>query len=138
MPLDESGPVREFGERLALSLERIVGSTPVLRAARHAARARVGVAVAPGPWREQVETEHGAVVYVANPTFDAWTDECVAQADLVVLVAAAEGSQRLRGVEDELAQRAGATARRSELVLLHAPATATPAVRGVGSPAARN
>lgn len=126
VPLDESGPVRELGDRLARSLELVVGLVPVVRAADMPAELGDSSQLRRAAWREQIEAAHGAVVYVADPTFGPWTDECVAHSDLVVLAAAADGMNRLRAVEDELERRRGAVARRSELVLLHAPHTTTP------------
>ena len=126
VPLDDSESVREFGNRLARSLAPSMGDTPVVRAADMPAELAEASQLRRAAWREQLEASHGAVVYVADTTFGPWTDECVAQSDLVVLAAAAEGASRLRAVEDELARRRGTVSRRTELVLLHAPRTATP------------
>jgi predicted acylesterase/phospholipase RssA len=126
VPLDESEPVRELGDRLARSLELLSGLVPVVRAGDMPAELARASQLRRAAWREQLEAAHGAVVYVAEPTFGKWTDECVANADLVVLAAAAEGMSRIRAVEDELERRQGAVARRTELVLLHAPHTDTP------------
>jgi NTE family protein len=126
LPLDESEPVRELGDRLARSLELLSGLVPVVRADDMPAELAESSQLRRAAWREQLEAAHGAVVYVAEPTFGKWTDECVANSDLVVLAAAAEGMSRIRAVEDELERRQGAVARRTELVLLHAPHTDTP------------
>ena len=81
-------------------------------------------------WREQVEASHGAVIYVAEPEFDTWTDECVQHADLVLLAAAAGGARVIRPIEHELAPPLRLpVSRRTELVLLHEPTVDTP--RGV-------
>ena len=126
VPLDESEAVRELGDRLARSLESLMGEVPVVHVDDMAAELAQSSQLRRAAWREQIEGSHGAVVYVAEPTFSPWTDECVAHADLVVLAAAAGGTNRLRAVEEELERRRGAVARRSELVLLHAPHTVTP------------
>jgi predicted acylesterase/phospholipase RssA len=77
-------------------------------------------------WREQLEAENGAVVFVADREFEGWTNECVHQADLVVFVAGARSGSALRSVEHELRGQEGRRARRAELVLLHEPATSNP------------
>ena len=127
LPLDAGPHVRELGARLGRALEPLVGSVSVITADE--ARGELGdhpSHLARAVWREHLEASFGAVVYVAEPTFGAWTDECVQQADLVVLAAAARGSRALRPVEHELRRRQGSAAHRMELVLLHEPDTRTP------------
>jgi predicted acylesterase/phospholipase RssA len=136
VPLDESADVRELGDRLAAALERLLGSAVAVRArdmrdALGARPSRLDRAV----WRDQLEAVHGAVVHIAdadanrdsaNPDAGDWTDECLQQADLVVLAASAGGSTALRPIEVELDRRRRSVAPRTELVLLHPPATSTP------------
>jgi predicted acylesterase/phospholipase RssA len=124
--LDESPPVREFGDRIARSLASLVGDVPVVRAQDMPAELHQASQLRRAAWREGLETSHAAVVYVTDPAFGPWTDECVAQSDLVVIAAAAEGASRLRAVEEQLARTFGQAAPRSELVLLHAAHTITP------------
>jgi predicted acylesterase/phospholipase RssA/CRP-like cAMP-binding protein len=127
LPLDDSAHAREFGARLGRSLEPLVGTVSVVTA--EAARAELGANpshLARAVWREHLEATFGAVVYVAEPTFGPWTDECVQQADLVVLVASARSPRGIRPVEHELHRRQGSAAHRMELVLLHEPSTSTP------------
>jgi len=127
VPLDDSVHVRELGVRLGQVLQPLVGSVRVVTA--DTARAELGERpshLARAVWREQLEATHDAVVFVAEPSFDSWTDECVQQADVVVLAAAARGSRGIRGVEREMRRRRGMSVRRVELVLLHEPATSTP------------
>jgi predicted acylesterase/phospholipase RssA/CRP-like cAMP-binding protein len=126
VPLDESEPVRQFADRLARSFEPLVGLVPVVRADDMPSEVRQSSQLRRAAWREHLEAAHGAVLYVAEPTFGSWTDECVQYSDLVVRVAAAEGTNGLRAVEEELERGRGATTRRSELVLLHAPTTTNP------------
>jgi predicted acylesterase/phospholipase RssA/CRP-like cAMP-binding protein len=126
VPLDESSPVRELGDRLASSLRPLLGPVPVVRSDDRPAELGLASELRRAAWREQLETANGAVIYLAAPTFDPWTDECIANSDLVVLAAAADGPPGTRAIEDELERRQGSAARRSELVLLHAPGTHTP------------
>jgi predicted acylesterase/phospholipase RssA/CRP-like cAMP-binding protein len=128
VPLDESGAVQAFGEQLATSLGPIVAAVPVIR--ERDARDALGASstsLARAVWRDQLEAKHRAVVYVANASFDAWTGECVQQGDMVVLVAAARSNAGLRAVEAALQRTQGGVTQRHELVLLHDPATSTPA-----------
>jgi len=126
VPLDDSPPVRELGDRLARSLRPLIGPVPVVRADDRPAELGEASPLRRAAWREHLETANRAVIYITDPTFDPWTDECVANSDLVVLAAAAKSSTQLRAVEGELKQRQGSVAQRSELVLLHAPSTNTP------------
>lgn len=127
VPLDESDDVLQLGNRLAQSLNSLMGEVPVVRAAdRHAAVGARPSELAVVEWRERIEGSHGAVVYVADSEFGDWTDECVRQADLVILAAEARSRPSLRGVEQEIRRRQGSAAPRTELVLLHTPSTATP------------
>jgi len=127
VPLDGSVHVRELGERLGRCLQPLVGSVSVVT--QDAARAELGdkpSQLARAVWREHLEGSFGAVVYVADEEFGSWTDECVQQADLVVLAAAARGARSIRPVENELHRRQGSATQRTELVLLHEPDTRTP------------
>ena len=90
VPLDDSAPVRELGDRLARSLEPLVGLVPVVRADDMPAELGEASQLRRAAWREHLEAANGAVVYIADPTFDRWTSECIANSDLVVLAAAAE------------------------------------------------
>ena len=70
VPLDESQAVRELGDRLAHSLESLVGATPVVHAHDMPAELEGASQLRRAAWREQLEAAHGAVVYVADPTFE--------------------------------------------------------------------
>ena len=127
VPLDAHPAVDEFAARLGAALRPLAGTVSVTTAADAGAALGDGDSgLARDVWREQLEASCGAVVYVAEPAFGSWTDECVQAADIVVLVASADGSRSLRPVERELERRRGSVARRCELVLLHRPATANP------------
>jgi NTE family protein/lysophospholipid hydrolase len=78
-------------------------------------------------WLREQEDRFRYVVSECDSTLSIWTDLCLRQADLVLLVASAEGTPS-RG---EVAQRlfeadAGARSATKELVLLHAPTTKHP------------
>jgi predicted acylesterase/phospholipase RssA/CRP-like cAMP-binding protein len=127
VPLDRSEPVLQLGRRLSESLKPQMGSVPVMRA--EDLQAAVGTRsseLARAEWRENIEASHRVVLYVAEPDFDPWTDECVRQADLVILAAQARNDPALRPVEHEIRRRQDVAAPRTELVLLHEPATAMP------------
>ena len=78
-------------------------------------------------WREQIEASHGVVIYVADPTFTTWTDECVQAADIVVFVACGTGCAWSSAGRARAPAPAGfGRAAARELVLLHDPTTSTP------------
>jgi len=126
VPLDASEPVHDFGAQLGRALASIVGSVRIVDAAD--ARRELGdrsSALTRAVWREQLEA-NDAVIYVSEPSFDAWTDECTQHADLVVFAVSARGDRALRPVEHEVRRCYGAVAARTELVLLHQPSTSAP------------
>lgn len=127
VPLDDDARAGELGRRLATSLERLVGPVRVVGEAD--VRVELGDAptdLAQAMWFERLEATHGAVVYVTDPTEGPWTDRCVRHADLVLLAASGRASPTLRLVEHELHQRQGLASRRTELILVHEPATVVP------------
>ncbi len=127
VPLDESSDVRGFGARIGAALVPLVDSAVVVDsddAIAQIGRDRSDLTRA--AWRDRVEAAHSVVVYVVDPTFATWTDECVQAADIVVFVARARGDRGIRPVEHELRRRQGSVSRRTELVLLHDPPTTNP------------
>jgi predicted acylesterase/phospholipase RssA len=127
IPLDGSPVVREFGPSLATAMRKVLGEVAVINDTD--ARDAVGhdaTTLARALWREHLEAANDVVLYLTNPEFDAWTDESVQQADLLVYVARANESRARRTVEGEIEKRQGALAPRSELVLLHEPTTENP------------
>jgi predicted acylesterase/phospholipase RssA/CRP-like cAMP-binding protein len=127
VPLDDGDYVKELPGRLSASLERLIGSVPVVRSLdMQAALGDAPSTLAVAAWREQIEAANSAVIYVGETTFDPWTDDCVHQADLVLYAAAARGAYALRAVETELRRQESSLSRRAELILLHEPTTVMP------------
>jgi predicted acylesterase/phospholipase RssA len=127
VPLDEGVNVVQLAEGLATSLGPLVGHVRVV--GQDDLGAELGDApthLARVVWRDRLEASHGAVIYVAEPTFGSWTDECVQQADIVLLAGSGNAPPVLRPVEHELRRREGPAPRRTELILMHEPATTVP------------
>jgi NTE family protein len=127
VPLDRAIDVWEFGDRLAASLAPLIGRVRVVAQAE--ARSECGreaSTLARAVWRERVEGAHDAVIYFGEPAPDPWTQECVHQADTVLLVALGTSQRGLRAVERDLHRRHAGLAPRTELVLLHDQSTRVP------------
>lgn len=93
------------------------------------ARAEVGADAPPGAlqeWCEGLATRSGGAVFLADAVASAWTDACAQQADRIVLVADASHAPSVRPIETAIAEGTGATRPRTELVLVHPAAAATP------------
>jgi NTE family protein/lysophospholipid hydrolase len=95
--------------------------TPVSSLDDDLARTRVDT------WLRQQEDRFRYIVFESDPTESAWTELCLRQADLILIVGSAEGEPR----PSELHRRilSGAAATRSattELVLLHPEGTTRP------------
>ena len=69
-------------------------------------------------WLEEQEELHQVVLYLADTVNSPWMQRCVRQADLILVVAAAEDDGELGDFEQCLLQNVKSTARK-ELVLLH-------------------
>lgn len=71
-------------------------------------------------WLNEQELQHALVVYLADSTPSPWTQLCVRQADLVLLVAAGDpAAVPLPEVFDTRGSNASKTGARRELVVLH-------------------
>jgi NTE family protein len=126
-PLDRAIDVWEFGDRLAASLGPLVGRVRVVaRAEAWRELGRDTSALARAVWREHVEAAHDAVIYLGEPALDPWTEECVQQADTVLLVASRTSQPELRPLERDLHRRRAGPGPRTELVLLHDQTTTAP------------
>ncbi|HZQ63535.1 MAG TPA: cyclic nucleotide-binding and patatin-like phospholipase domain-containing protein [Casimicrobiaceae bacterium] len=116
----------------AHSSTRLLSSADVDRALLNAgvAQARDGTVASEAltAWLSNQERDHAAIVLQADSTWTAWTRRCVLHADRIVIVASAAASPVPTAVEREL--RALQSHRRTELVLLHAAATARPSGTG--------
>jgi predicted acylesterase/phospholipase RssA/CRP-like cAMP-binding protein len=75
---------------------------------------------------DALERDHTIVVYRADPSPTAWTERCLRQADLVLLVADATDRHAFRPVETAVAERRRKVPVRTELVLAHGPGTVEP------------
>lgn len=75
-------------------------------------------------WLSEREAEHRVMLYVADPEPGAWTQRCVRQADLLVLLGMA-ASDGLRSANEAAIDRLGLPTRRT-LVLIQPPGAAEP------------
>lgn len=74
-----------------------------------------------------LELEHGLLLYVCDSTNERWSTLCLRQADRVLLIGDADDDPSPNAVESLLFARAGVeTLRGSELVLLHSAGTEMP------------
>jgi predicted acylesterase/phospholipase RssA len=128
VPIDP-GPPEDFGPRLGEALTDLVDSVAVLD--RTGTRAELGHEGDADPvdpvglarLLDDQEATHDLTVLVASIDDEGWTNACVRQADLVLLVADATRGPRRRPIEDRLSS---AYERRVDLVLLHPAGTEHP------------
>jgi len=126
LPIDDTPAVARFTALLTESCERLTGG------ARHVdiatARAVAGADLDRerlAAWSNDLEHDHALVIYLAETEATPWTESCLRQADLVLVVADATTGPALRPVEG-LVHGHQRTDRRTEMVLLHPPATRDP------------
>jgi predicted acylesterase/phospholipase RssA/CRP-like cAMP-binding protein len=129
VPLGRSPAVMEFDERLHAALHRLTGaSNHVTIGAMVAALGDLdsvsGERLA--SWFAKLETGYQVVVYEAHEEPGPWTEACVRQADLVLLVGDAREPPRLRAVEEAIAHRRSNVPCRVQLVLVHPEGTRDP------------
>jgi NTE family protein len=133
VPISPSAPLAEFARRLAAALSAHgpalhLDSGQVDRAFGISGGAQIDAGdpmnVALGGWLSQQEAEHRYVVYEAAPSWSAWTQRCVRQADRIVLLAHASDAPAVRAFERQL-WRSGLRAR-VELVLVQRDDCAQP------------
>jgi NTE family protein len=129
VPLEASPRVMEFDERLHASFQRLTGAAKhvTVEATTDALGDldRVG-ADRVASWFAEQETGSEVVVYEAHPEPGPWTDACVRQADVILLVGSATAQRGLRDVEQSIAERRGRAPCRIELVLVHPEGTRDP------------
>ena len=71
-------------------------------------------------WLHEREENYRYVLYLADPTWTAWTERCVRQADRVLFIADADSAPEQSEIEEQLASRwQRDRAPRKSLVLLH-------------------
>jgi predicted acylesterase/phospholipase RssA/CRP-like cAMP-binding protein len=129
VPLSDDTATTSFSSRLTASLVALTGAADEVTVA--AATAALGdlervSADRLAAWFGERETGDGAVVYAARATADPWTDACVRQADLVLLVGAAGDTPEVRAVERAIDARRAQVRVRTELVLVHPATTRDP------------
>jgi len=129
VPLDASPDVDEIAERLQRSFERLTGAAGhVTESATVDALGnldRVGADRLAG-WFAEYEAGYEIVVYEASHEPGLWTEACIRQADLVLLVGSANGSAGTSSVERAIAERRQHLKSRVELVLVQPPGTRDP------------
>ena len=119
LPLDCTPVVTHFVDLLTRSCARLAGDAHQVSVedARRVAgddldRGRMA------SWSNDLEGDHALVLYLAEPEPTPWTEACLRQADLVVVVGDATTGPALRLVEG-LVHGHHRTDRRTELVLVH-------------------
>jgi predicted acylesterase/phospholipase RssA len=80
-------------------------------------------------WLDEEELRHDSLLYETERLTDAWTERCVRQADVVLMLAPFGEPQEVHADEHRLARGDGNGERR-ELVLLHPPGACPPAETG--------
>ena len=129
VPLDDSAALVRFDTLLAASFERLGGSAGhVTRDVATAALGDLdrvdGATVA--SWFAEQERRSEILVLLADPTPGPWTDLCIRQADLVLVVASARSSPGLRPIEEYVTKRRAHVPARTQLVLVHPRGTRDP------------
>jgi predicted acylesterase/phospholipase RssA/CRP-like cAMP-binding protein len=125
LPLDDDRLAEELARTMAPTLERLLDAHRIVHAPDvDTAIGRDVTALARARWFEKLESDFDAIVFVAHATPDTWTRACLDRADVVLTVAAARSGPRVRPIEP-LLERPG-RASRTELVLVHDPATEVP------------
>jgi len=126
IPAGEDVPLAEFAHELARSL---VQFGPVLRLDRAGLDRMYGkegaaeaasddpTSLVLAAWLTEQETKYRHILYVADPTWSAWTERCVRQADRLVIVGQGHGSPAPGPIERAI--RSLGITTRTELVLLH-------------------
>jgi NTE family protein len=122
VPLSRDVTATTFARRLQASLEQLHDTCRVVTFEE--ATNAIGDLERAGPdrvaaWFGGQEAGFEAVVYDASPESDAWTEACVRQADLVLLVAASGEEAHPRAVERAIDVKRSRVRIRTELVLVH-------------------
>lgn len=126
VPLSDDPLATGFATRLTAALARVTGAANEVTIAD--AECALGDLAWAGAdrlaaWFSERESGSEVVVYAAHPVDDDWTEACVRQADLVLLVGMSRGEPVVREVERAIDARRARVRARTELVLVH-PLTA--------------
>jgi len=129
VPLDDDHDTLELHERLHRAFARLTGaSSHVTLSAAAAVLGDLGD-VSPdrlAAWFAQQEAGSDIVVYATDADPTPWTDACVRQADLILVVGSASGSPVVRPIEQAISGRRRHMPCRTELALVHPPHTSDP------------
>jgi NTE family protein len=127
LPLGPEPGVQRFGDFFERGLARLAGSARQIDSV--AAAAAVGDELEGArlaQWCSDLEAENQVVVYHADPEPTTWTEACIRQADLLLLVADATTSPDPRNVERAALRSRTVGHSRTELVLVHPAWTEDP------------
>lgn len=117
-----------FGERLAEALNTVAGPTLLLDPMRLDERLGIGSASVPFHslanrrvvnWLNDQEDRYRYIIYDADPSWTVWTERCLRQADLVLLVHFADEPPAQSAVASRWLAHDHSPSVRTELVLLH-------------------
>ena len=129
VPLGADHSLAEFGARLYHALERLTGAAGYVTALTTAASLGDLTRVSAdrlAAWFGEHDSGLKAVVYQADAEPTRWTEACVRQADMVLLVGSSHEPPELRPVGLAIAERRRRLKIRTELVLVHRPTTRDP------------
>jgi lysophospholipid hydrolase len=129
VPLGDDARATGFAQRLQRSLDRLGGrATSVTHDEASGALGDLDRVTADrlAAWFGGREAGSDAVVYAATSAMDEWTEACVRQADLVLLVGASGEDVAPRPVERAIDARRERVRIRTELVLVHPEWTRDP------------
>jgi predicted acylesterase/phospholipase RssA/CRP-like cAMP-binding protein len=138
VPLRRSVAAPEFVERLRRALERRGRTLVIDRARADAVLSANGISPASSDeardlvfstWLDEEELRHDSLLYETERLTDAWTERCIRQADVVLMLAPFGEPPELHADEHRLARGDGHGERR-ELVLIHPPGARPPALTG--------
>jgi predicted acylesterase/phospholipase RssA/CRP-like cAMP-binding protein len=138
VPLRRSVAAPEFVERLRRALERRGRTLVIDRARADAVLSANGISAGSSDdarnlvfstWLDEEELRHDSLLYATERLTDAWTERCIRQADVVLMLAPFEDAPELHADEHRLARADGCDERR-ELVLIHPPGAGPPADTG--------
>lgn len=136
VPLRRSVEVSRFVERLRLALEGRGRTLVIDRASADAVLSANGISAAStdeernlvfSTWLDDEELRHDALLFETERLSDSWTERCVRQADVVLLLAPFDEPPELDPDEHRLARGDG---QRRELVLIHPTGARPPAQTG--------
>src|SRR5687767_3979893 len=129
VPLDASPEVAEIVERLQRSFQRLTGAAGhVTESATIEALGKLDSVSADrlAGWFAEHEAGYAIVVYEASHEVGRWTEACIRQADLVLLVGSANSTANASSVERAVDERRRHLKSRLELVFVHPAGTRDP------------